>query len=225
MDSQRHDAALSNALLRWWRIDNREGTIMKILVSTILALSFLCGHAAAQAPAHDELVAAMQQGGYVIVMRHTNSPRDLPDAASANADNANRERQLDAKGRADAEAFGAALRDLDIAVGTVLISPAYRALETARAAGFADYLAADELSNEGMRDAGAERAVWLRSKIEEAPADGNVLLITHGPNISGAFDEHANGMGEGDALVFVAGSAEPLARIAIGEWPALAARN
>jgi phosphohistidine phosphatase SixA len=196
---------------------------MTRFLPTILMLGLLCGQAAAQAPAHGELVPALQRGGHVILMRHTNSPRELPDAASANADNPSRERQLDAKGHADAEAFGAALRDRGITVATVLSSPAYRALQTARAAGYANAVIADELGNESMRDASVERAAWLRSKIEEAPADGNVLMITHGPNINGAFAEQASGMGEGDALVFRAGSAEPVARIAIDDWPALAA--
>lgn len=193
------------------------------LLATILTLVLLSGHSIAQAPAPGELVPAMQQGGYVILMRHANSPRELPDAASANPDNPGRERQLDAQGRADAEDFGAALRRMAIPVSAVLSSPAYRALETVRAAGFASYEIAGELGNEGMQDAGAARAEWLRRRIEEASVAGNLLIITHGPNISAAFEEQARGMGEGDALVFRAGSAEPLAKIAIGEWAALAA--
>jgi phosphohistidine phosphatase SixA len=41
------------------------------------------------------------------VVRHASSPAQPPDAASANADNTKRERQLDASGRADASAMGA----------------------------------------------------------------------------------------------------------------------
>lgn len=43
------------------------------------------------------LVKALERGGYMIVMRHANSPRVAPDAPTANPDNVNRERQLDAK--------------------------------------------------------------------------------------------------------------------------------
>jgi hypothetical protein len=45
-------------------------------------------------------------GGYVIVMRHASSPRDVPDKRHANADNVNLERQLDEAGRASATAMG-----------------------------------------------------------------------------------------------------------------------
>src|SRR5665213_3607121 len=57
------------------------------------------GTAHAQALAGEALVKALRQGGYVIVMRHASSPREVPDQKIANADNVNRERQLDEAGR------------------------------------------------------------------------------------------------------------------------------
>lgn len=186
-----------------------------------LALCLLCGQVQAQSPDKPDLVAALQQGGHVIVLRHTSSPRNLPDAASANADNVNGERQLDANGRQDAEAFGAALRRLGIVVTSVQSSPAYRAQETARHAGLTGFTLREELGNEGMGDAGATNAEWLRAQLEQAPDSGNMLLITHGPNINAAFPDHASGLGEGDALVFRGGNPEPVARVGIDEWPAL----
>src|SRR5438874_8867971 len=76
------------------------------------------------------LVKALRQGGYVIVMRHASSPREVPDKQTANPDNNKPERQLDAEGRSTARAFGRALRSLKIPIGAVLSSPTYRALET-----------------------------------------------------------------------------------------------
>ena len=69
------------------------------------------------------LVAALRQGGYVIVMRHTSSPRQAPDKSNANPDNTNMERQLDSAGRASAAAMGKAMRNLKIPVGEVFSSP------------------------------------------------------------------------------------------------------
>src|SRR6186713_409470 len=80
------------------------------------------------------LLTRLQKGGYVIVMRHASSPRQVPDKQAANPDNVKLERQLDEAGRAGARAMGAALRSLRIPVGEVLSSPTYRAMETARLA-------------------------------------------------------------------------------------------
>ncbi len=80
----------------------------------------------------DALVKALRQGGYVIVMRHTSSPREVPDKKTANADNVKPERQLDEEGRATATAMGKAVRELKIPIGDVLTSPTYRALETVK---------------------------------------------------------------------------------------------
>src|SRR5262245_731028 len=89
---------------------------------------------AVQVLSHSQLLAALRQGGLVIVMRHATSPPQPPTRADANPDNAALERQLDEKGRADATALGVAWRELKIPIGKVLSSPTYRALETARLA-------------------------------------------------------------------------------------------
>jgi hypothetical protein len=48
------------------------------------------------------LAAALRTGGYVILMRHASSPRNPPDAGTANADNSNLDRELDEAGRSAA---------------------------------------------------------------------------------------------------------------------------
>ena len=113
---------------------------MKTQIRSLIRVALFCGvgliavNAAAQTQTLKDgaLVAALRQGGYVIVMRHTSSPRETPDAKTANADNKNLERQLDAAGRDSATAMGKALRDLKITIGEVQTSPTYRALETVR---------------------------------------------------------------------------------------------
>ena len=188
--------------------------IMGCLLATELSL--------AQTLEGNDLIRALQDGGYVIVMRHASSPRQLPGAATANPDNVNRERQLDEAGRRDSTAMGEAFRRLGIEITEVGSSPTYRAMETARLAGFSDIDQRAELGNEGMQESGEAFARWLQEKVESAPAEGNILLITHGPNISGAFPEHSAGMGEGEALIFDPnGDADAVmvARIRIVEWP------
>jgi len=71
----------------------------------------------------EALIKALRQGGYVIVMRHASSPREVPNTQTANPDNVKLERQLDEAGRAGSVAMGRALRDLKIPVGEVLTQP------------------------------------------------------------------------------------------------------
>src|SRR4051794_8307725 len=80
---------------------------------------------ATQGSAHAELLTGkallevLRQGGYVLVMRHANSPPEPPDANSANADNPQHERQLDNVGRELAQAMGASLKKLHVPIGEV----------------------------------------------------------------------------------------------------------
>src|SRR5690606_33548767 len=122
-----------------------------------------------------------------------------------------------------ARAMGEALRRLDIPVAEVLSSPTYRAIETARLMGFEEVETPEELSNEGMRDSSEAYAAWLREQTGTATGEGNRLLITHAPNMRAAFGEDADGMGEGDALVFKPNGEQGVlaGRIAIAEWAGL----
>jgi phosphohistidine phosphatase SixA len=154
-------------------------------VIRVLLLLFLAGAANAQQLQGDALVQALRQGGYVIVMRHASSPREVPDRAAANPDNVKPERQLDQPGRASATAMGQAVRDLKIPIGSVLASPTYRALETIRYAKFGTPQTFAELGDNGQSMQGGTKAqaAWLRKKVTELPPGTNTLIVTHMPNI------------------------------------------
>jgi phosphohistidine phosphatase SixA len=165
-----------------------------------------------------ELVKALRQGGYVIVMRHASSPREAPDKAAANPDNLKPERQLDQEGRATATAMGRALRDLKIPVGAVLSSPTYRALETIRYAQFGNPQTFPELGDNGqsMQGGTEAQATWLKKKVTEFPKGANTLIVTHMPNMSRAFPQSTANLADGEAMVF--GPSGVVARIKIEEW-------
>lgn len=172
----------------------------------------------------ERLVTALKQGNWVLVMRHGNSPRELPTAADRAAGNETGERQLDAKGRADATAFGEALRRLGVTVDEVKTSPAFRARQTAMLAGFTELEQHQELSNEGMQNSGAEQVTALQTLVAEQPVEGNRLIITHGPNLAAAFPEQAAGLGEGDGLLLMrieAGVAQPVGTVRAATWATL----
>jgi phosphohistidine phosphatase SixA len=171
----------------------------------------------------EELVRALRQGAYVIVMRHTSSPREAPGKQTANPDNTKLERQLDAEGRSTAAAMGKALRDLKIPIGEVLSSPTYRALETVRYAQFGNPQIFEELGDNGqsMQGGTPAQAAWLQKRVTQFPARTNTILVTHLPNLTGAFPQAAAGMADGESLIFGpdgSGGAKPVARVKIEEW-------
>jgi len=179
-----------------------------------------------------ELTAALQRGGYVILMRHASSPGTPPDPAHADPDNLQHERQLDEVGRTSARAMGDAFHHLRIPIGQVLSSPTYRAAQTARLAGLGPVQPYDQLGDAGhsmAADPSGTRGAWLRGKVAQAPKAGtDTLIITHAPNIMEAFPTEGADLTDGEALIFRPdgqGRASLVARVKIQDWPRLAAAS
>ena len=175
------------------------------------------------------LVAALRKGGYVLIMRHASSPRARPSKATADPGNTALERQLDQKGRDEAQAMGKAIRALGIPIVDVVSSPAFRAVETVRQAKLGKPMTFRELaeSEKGMAGKiGPKQAEWLRKRAEETPPKGtDTLVVTHTPNIKASFGKEAAGIQSGEALVFKPdgkGGTTLVARIKMQDWPLLA---
>jgi len=183
----------------------------------------------AQPLAGQGLVDALRQGGYVLVMRHANSPAAVPDRATADPENTGLERQLDAVGRDTARAMGAAFLKLHIPLSNGLSSPSYRARETARFLRvlYESHAELDEGAAGMAPSAEKTRADYLRARANELPpAHQNKIIISHAPNIMSAFGKDAEGIASGETMVFkpgVGGTTTLVARVKIEEWPKLAA--
>jgi phosphohistidine phosphatase SixA len=195
----------------------------------IALLTLMCVSAPSKSQITDStaLLSQLQKGGQVIVMRHASSPRAEPDKTAANPDNTGLERQLDDTGRTTATAMGKALRELHIPVRTVLSSPTYRALETIKLAQLPTPQIHPELGDGGqsMQSVSAAQAAWLQKQVKLHPKGSNTLIVTHLPNLSAAFPQHATGLTDGEALIFGSdgkGDTVLLARMKIEEWPKLA---
>jgi phosphohistidine phosphatase SixA len=192
----------------------------------VVALLSMVRPVSAQTLAGVGLVKALRQGGYVLVLRHTSSPRDAPDKASANPDNVNLERQLDETGRATATAMGNALRRLKIPIGSVFTSPTYRALETVRLAQLPTPRTHAELGDGGQSMGGVTEAqsAWLKQQVAAFPKGTNTILVTHLPNMAKAFPLETSGLSDGEMLVFGPdgkGGSTLVARIKIEQWPTM----
>jgi phosphohistidine phosphatase SixA len=204
----------------------------------LLLLSALCLFSAVarsadfgQSLPREALAKALHEGGFVVLMRHANSPHQAPAEAEANSDNPKHERQLDEAGRRSAVAMGDAIRLIRIPIGQLWSSPTYRALETIKLAKLGTPEIHEELGDSGQSmqtDASGGRGAWLRSQTAKVPAQGtNTLIVTHYPNIMEAFKAEAAGLEEGEALIFRPdgrGSATVVARVKIDQWPLFAAR-
>jgi phosphohistidine phosphatase SixA len=205
---------------------------LKILIigAAATAIAMALAPAQAQQMPGMALIGALKTGGYVLVMRHANSPGMPPSKANADPENTELERQLDATGKETARAMGAAFKALGIPVGEVMVSPTYRARLTVQLAGFGTpKILADLDEGAAGMAANAEKAKadFLRGKSNEAPRPGtNTILVSHAPNIQAAFGKDAEGIASGEALVFrpAAGGASLVARVKIDDWPKLAGK-
>jgi uncharacterized protein len=192
------------------------------LAPVLLGVAVTLGVADAQEPPN-ELVKAIQSGGYVLVMRHASSPREAPSKEVANADNTRLERQLDEAGRRGATAMGEAIRALRIPIGIVLTSPTYRAMETVRLARLDSPTTVTELGDGGqsMQGITEAQAGWLRRKVTEVSRSGNTILVTHQPNLSRAFPDWGSTLADGETAVIRPdgrGGITVAGRIRIEDW-------
>ena len=190
----------------------------------VLGLAVSISPAFGQALDARQLVESLRKGGLVIVMRHASSPREVPTKETAAAGNTKLERQLDETGRATATAMGNALAQLRIPITTVLSSGTFRALQTVKLAGLGEPAVAAELGDGGqsMQVTSDAQSAWLKARVTQVPASGNVLLVTHMPNVSRAFPEWG-AVADGESVVLRPDgkSFTVLGRIKIEEWPTL----
>ena len=181
----------------------------------------------------------LRWGGYVIVFRHGATTSDQKTDAMSNPDAdpmsnpaggkaAAGERQLDEKGRAQAEAIGASMRKLGIPVGLVLTSPLQRAVDTGMLMTFGEVQTVPELAEAGADLSPEEndrRAPALRILVAlHPPVDSNLVIVSHKPNIVNAFGKDWSDVREGEASVFEPdgdGGFKLVVRVQADEWKQL----
>jgi phosphohistidine phosphatase SixA len=175
---------------------------------------------AAQSLTGPELVRALQQGGFVLYLRHATTTRDQQDAERIDLDRCETQRGLSEEGRRQARAIGEAFTALRIPVGRVLTGPFCRAVDTAQLA-FGRYEKSDVLTY-GLRQSAERRKEMsgqLRALLAAPPAKGaNTVLISHNGNLRDATNLWPKE--EGDMHVFRPGGTgfEHVAEIPGSQW-------
>ena len=199
------------------------------LLGACLGLSTMLATSLQAASEHDRTIAQeLRAGGYVIVIRYGATFPDQADTDPLNFENIAAQRNLNDNGKLLAKAFGEALRELGVPVGTVYTSKYNRAYETAVLAGLPDIVKTVDLTEGGLivsPNENARRAKAFREMIATAPKAGtNTLLITHQPNIAAALGKDWFDVKEGEASIFHRGNGSYvlLGRVQMDEWQRIA---
>jgi broad specificity phosphatase PhoE len=186
-----------------------------------------------------EWMAALREGGHVIVLRHGATNPTTTDAIPVNFSDPSKQRQLSDQGRSTAQSIGASLRKLRISVAAVQTSLYFRAVETGRLLGFGDVSSTSDLAEIGGASASgmgmgqpmsadeiSRRTAALRKLAGTPPQAGsNVILVTHKPNLVEAFGKDWSDVGEGEASIFKPdgkGGHTLVARVRADDWSKLA---
>ena len=176
---------------------------LSLLFGALLALCSLGQPAHAQ----PDWVAALRQGGHVIVFRHGATHNDQADTDPLNLDNVAKQRQLNDAGRAKHKEIGEVFRKLKIPVGSVHTSKIYRAIETGKLM-FPDLTpqATIDLVEVGQVNTPVENnrrlAVIRKLAATVPPAGTNVVIVTHRPNILDGFGKDWFDVKEAEASIF-----------------------
>jgi broad specificity phosphatase PhoE len=184
--------------------------------------------ALAQTPNDADLIAALRQGGNVIVLRHGATHADQKDAKPFDPADTVHQRQLNDQGRATAKAMGDALHGLKVPVSQVQSSEYNRAVETGNLLGFGKVNAVAALNEGGttsMAQGNDVQGAALRKLAATPPPAGtNVIVVTHKPNIVGAFGKEWSDVNEGEATIVRPdghGGFTVVGRVLAVDWPRL----
>ena len=127
---------------------------------------------------------ALQEGGLVILMRHSLAP-GIGDPPGFVLEACETQRNLSSEGRAHAVAAGQALREQGVAIDAVYSSQWCRALDTAELMAVGQVVPAPWL-NSFFRGRGDQVGITqaARERMAGWQGPGNLLLVTHQVNIT-----------------------------------------
>jgi phosphohistidine phosphatase SixA len=157
------------------------------LFSTMLAAAVAALILAAPAKAAEPVAAAaLAAPGHVLLLRHAIAP-GTGDPVGMRVGDCATQRNLDASGRAQAQAIGAVLRAAGIGPSRVYASQWCRARETAERLGLGPVVERPAELNSFFADRSAQPVATaaLRTFLAAQPRDGGLLvLVTHQVNIT-----------------------------------------
>lgn len=174
----------------------------------LILFAFIAAFGLPPAPtAADQRFARLSEPGIVAIMRHALAPGS-GDTASFALDDCATQRNLDARGREQARAIGAAIQAAGVTIDRVLTSQWCRCRDTARLLGLGpveDLPALNSFFRNPAR-AGPQTAD-LRQYLSSLPSGETVILVTHYVNIRAVTDR---GVASGEVVLLKIGSDRPV---------------
>lgn len=176
-----------------------------------------------QDAAPQNLIAALQQGGYVIYIRHAQTESDYADQVTADPQNCATQRVLSRTGWQQALHIGAMIDSHSIPVGDVLSSEYCRAWQTAGLA-FGTFSEMSALNFEPAEDYTEAQFGAMRERVEPliaAPiADGtNRIIVGHDDPFEAVTGIYPEPQGVAYILQLADGQIEVLGSIEPDAWP------
>lgn len=152
---------------------------------TSLCLAALPRTVHAQAAGEDALWDRLRAGGAALLMRHAQTEPGTGDPPGFRLEDCGTQRNLDARGRAQARAWGAALRQQRVAIAGVYSSAWCRCRETASLMDLGEvrHLPALDSFFEA-RDRREAQTEALKTFIAGWQAPGTLLLVSHQVNVT-----------------------------------------
>ncbi len=162
------------------------GSAMCRIRSAIFAILLGIGAAADSAGAGEaEVWTALRAGGHVALMRHTDAPGGVGDPPGFRIDDCTTQRNLSAKGRADAARIGERLKSEGIAVERIVSSPWCRCMDTATLLQLGPVAAEPTFGNVVvLSDQRQSLTAGARAVIDQWAGSGILLVVIHGANIA-----------------------------------------
>jgi phosphohistidine phosphatase SixA len=162
--------------------------------------------------------AALRGDGHVALMRHADAPGGFGDPPEFRLDDCTTQRNLSARGRADAAAVGAKLKEQRVRLGRIVSSPWCRCVDTAQLMAVGPVAIEATFSNVVVLSERREAlTAGARNFIRAWKGPGALLVVTHGANIQ-ALTGYNPGSGE---IVVVAprpdGSLHEIGRLPVPE--------
>jgi phosphohistidine phosphatase SixA len=144
----------------------------------------LCTAADIAGAGEAEVWSALRAGGHVVLMRHADAPGGFGDPPGFKVEDCATQRNLSAKGRADARKIGARLRSEGIAFETILSSPWCRCIDTATLLELGPVKTEPTFGNVFvLRDQREALTSGARAVVDQWSGSGTLLVVTHGTNI------------------------------------------
>ncbi len=162
------------------------GSAMCRIRSAIFAILLGIVAAADSAGAGEaEVWTALRAGGHVALMRHTDAPGGVGDPPGFRIDDCTTQRNLSAKGRADAARIGGRLKSEGIAVERIVSSPWCRCMDTATLLQLGPVAAEPTFGNVVvLSDQRQSLTAGARAVIDQWAGSVILLVVIHGANIA-----------------------------------------